>query len=207
MSRELFEAIAARDLDRLAALLAAGAPVDAVDPAWSHYSAMEAVIDVLDDGGPIDALVLLLRHGAPVNAWDEQHASTPLLMAVFRNQPEAVRLLLAAGAETNVVGDEGDSPLRWCAERGWHELAALLLRSGAGASIDEGRGFTGMHALGWAAHRLDVEMVRLLLAHGARPDALDMDYFTAERRMPEPTDPEERERWTRIRALLQPETE
>src|SRR5678816_4258248 len=103
---------------------------------------------------------------------DKDHTLTPLLIAV-RKHIEVVHLLLAAGADPNVCDDEGDSPLRFCTQEGLLEMARLLLHCGAGKTIDEGGGSTGMNALGFAVTRLDVEMVRLLLAHGANPQAWD----------------------------------
>jgi ankyrin repeat protein len=123
-------------------------------------------------------------------------------MAVFRGQTEAARLLLDAGADTNVVGGEGDSPLRWAAQTGDTELVRLLLARGAARDLDAGGGVSGMTALGIAAHRLDVAMVQLLLEAGARPDALDADGWVASRRADRPDDPDALPRWHQIMALL-----
>jgi ankyrin repeat protein len=105
-------------------------------------------------------------------------------MAVFRGQLEAVRLLLAAGADPGSVGAEGDSPLRFAVERGARDLAELLLRAGADRTIDGAGGPSGMSALGRAAFDLEVAMIDLLLRHGARPDALDAGRRTARDHMP-----------------------
>ena len=62
-----------------------------------------------------------------------------------------------------------------------------------------------MNALGFAATRLDVEMVRLLLAHGANPEARDLDRMTPLERFryePLPEDPSAKERLQQIRRLL-----
>jgi ankyrin repeat protein len=184
MTAELFEAIARHDLDRLTTLLEGGADPDAIQPDKPRWRPLHAAIEELEDGGPIEALVQLLRHGAAVDAWDAGHDATPLLMSLFRGQAEATRLLLARGADPNVRGAEGDSPLRWSVEHDDLGTAALLLRSGAGATIDEPGGPAGANALGMAARRLKVPMIELLLAHGADPWALDADRFTARDRLP-----------------------
>jgi ankyrin repeat protein len=147
---------------------------------------------------------VLLDAGATVDAWDGRHDATPLLMAVFRGQTEAARLLLDAGADVNVVGGEGDNPLRWAAGAGDPELVRLLLDRGAARDLDVGGGISGMTALGTAARRLDVAMVQLLLDAGARPDALDADGWTASRRADRPDEPEALARWQQIQALLAP---
>jgi hypothetical protein len=203
MDDALFAALAAHDLGAVAAALAAGADADAVQAEYPRFSALDAAIEELEDGGPLDALVLLLRAGAHVDARDGAGDSTPLLMAIFRDQPAAARLLLAAGADPTARGSEGDTPLSFCAERGWVELATLLLHAGAAATIDAPAGPAGMNPLGCAAVRLQPEMVALLLAHGARPDALDADRMTAADRLrATPAAPDDDDAKTRREAIL-----
>jgi len=120
-----------------------------------------------------------------------------------------VRLLLAHGADPNVSDDEGTSPLRFCAENGSLEMARLLLLCGANKTIHEGGGPAGMNALGYAATRLHVDIVRLLLAHGADPLVGDADDITVFRRLQftvnlgrVPEDPASQDRLQQIRQLL-----
>lgn len=183
MSEPLLTAIRARDVELLADLLAAGAnpdeplTTDGLTPVQAAVDELEALGEE-EPGGPIELLVVLLRHGASVNTWDAQHTSTPLLTAVQIRHVEAVRLLLAAGADPNVRDNEGDSPLRICAHQGFLDVARLLLLCGADKAIHEAGGPAGMNALGLAAYALNVEMVRLLLAHGANPHLPDADRMT-----------------------------
>jgi ankyrin repeat protein len=211
MSEAFYDALRAGNVDRLAEILAAGA--DPSMPFQSHYNytpleiAVEEldVVDEIEPGGPIDAVVLLLRYGAVVDGWKESRDATPLLMAVMMNHIEAVRILLAAGAEPNVRSDEGDSPLRFCAQHGYLEMARLLLHCGADKTIHEGGGMTGMNALGFAATRLNLDMVRLLLAHGADPWVDDVDRLTVFDRLRYaslPEDPAAQERLQQIRGLF-----
>jgi hypothetical protein len=216
MSEALLDAIEAGDVDRVTDLLAAGADPNAT--VTSRYDTIEERLTPLlvavrelqrpgapEPGCPIDSVIVLLRHGADVNRWDEAHESTPLLNAVFRNRIDAVRMLLAAGADPNVRGAEGDSPLRLCAQNGYLEMARLLLHCGADKTIHEGAGPTGMNALGFAATRLNIDMVRLLLAHGADPLFGDADQRTTLERLQFaslPGDPATQERLQQIRRLL-----
>ncbi|MEZ4309745.1 MAG: ankyrin repeat domain-containing protein, partial [Polyangiaceae bacterium] len=131
-----------------------------------------------ETAGPLDAVVLLLRHGARVTGWNPSREGDPLLMAVIINHTEAVRLLLAAGAEPNIRDGEGTSPLRVCADKGYLDVASLLLLCGAAKTIEEWGGDRAMTALGLAARGLHVEMVKLLLAHGADPQGRNVDGFT-----------------------------
>lgn len=216
MSETLIDAIDAGDVGRVAELLADGADPNVFlksnhDSFWDGSTPLlDAVMGLQpisehEPGGPIDTVVLLLRYGADVNRWDEKRRSTPLLNAVFANSIEAVRILLAVGADPNVRGAEGDSPLRLCAQHGYLEIARLLLHCGAGKTIHEGGGPTGMNALGFAATRLNIDMIRLLLSHGADPLAWDADGRTPSERLEFaslPKDPDSQERLRKIRQLL-----
>lgn len=182
----LFAAIESHDLDRLGELLAGGSDPSALKSTPPGWAALHEAIEQLEAGGPIEALVLLMRYGARV---DSDGGDTPLLMALYREQPQAVQLLLAGGADPNVRGPEGDSPLRVCAERGDVAMAETLLRCGARATIDDSGGPAGASALGIAARRLDLPMITLLLRWGADPSARDADYQIARERLP-PRTPE-----------------
>ena len=184
MSANLFEAIEQHDLQQLAALLTLGSDPNVIQEREPGWRPLHAAIEELEHGASIEALVLLLRHAAVVDAWDAAQDATPLLMAIFRSQLEAVRMLLANGADPNVVGGEGDSPLRWSVEQEDHEMAAMLLRCGAGSTINGAGGPSGMTALGRAASRLNIPMIKLLLDFGADPEALDAEGHTARQHLP-----------------------
>jgi ankyrin repeat protein len=132
-------------------------------------ASLQEAVNQLEDGGPIEVLSLLLKFGA--ESGDDDNDATPLLMAVFRNQLDAVKLLLDHGANPNVRGAEGDSPLRVCADRGDLHMAELLLRAGADRTIDSWGGPAGATALERAVARLDVTFISLLLKFGADPNA------------------------------------
>ncbi|HYO58718.1 ankyrin repeat domain-containing protein [Archangium sp.] len=201
MPTELFEAIEKHDLDRLSTLLKGGADPNAVKNGWPGWLPLHAAVEELEYGGPVEALVLLLRHGARIEGLGADRNATALLMAIFRRQMEAVRMLLAAGADPNFKGSEGDSPLRACAQLGEHAMAAMLLRCGATRTIDEAGGMSGMSALGWATSRLDIPMMELLLRAGADPEALDLDRQTAREHLP-PRDAGNQQAWDAAAALL-----
>ncbi|MBK9266964.1 MAG: ankyrin repeat domain-containing protein [Polyangiaceae bacterium] len=209
----LLDAIQTRDVDRVAALLAAGAdPNEDGKSRYANYGSgrelpLQAAIGELqafeaigpygpEPAGPIDSIVLLLRHGAKVKGWDVDNEGDPLFLAVGMNHIEAVRLLLAHGADPNVRDNEGDSPLRFCIEKEYLEMARLLLLCGANKNINKTVG-GGMTALGLAAYWLNVEMVKLLLAHGADPHVEDIDRMTVFehlRHMDLPEDPADQDR-------------
>lgn len=217
MSKALKEAINARDIDGLARLLAAGESPNLSPETLSYTPLAGAVtsLQTLPNGTPpgsIDAVVLLLRYGADVNALDKEHSETALSLAVEIKHLPAMRLLLSAGADPNVGYIDAETPLGFCARRGFHEMARLLLRCGATETIDKYGGSAGMNPLGYAASQLDVEMVKLMLEFGADPDVLDLDYESARDRIREfprfrfegktPETPENLARYQEIRRLL-----
>ena len=211
MIEPLFEVIVAGNVGRLAELLSAGANPNIFFQSLYGISVgltplQLAVWKIADEpGGQVDAVVLLLRHGADVNGRDEGHATTALLNAARINHIDAARILLAAGAEPYVRDDEGYSPLIVCAEEGYLDLARLLLHCGAAKSIDAWGGASSLTALGYATRELHVEMVRLLLAYGADPQECDLDHLTALECLgyaESPADPANQERIREIRRLL-----
>lgn len=73
----------------------------------------------------------LLAQGVPVNAGDEND-DTPLTMAISRNNQAMVELLLAAGADVNLTGPGGKSPLRIAIDVAAPlEMVRVLLAAGA----------------------------------------------------------------------------
>lgn len=189
-------------MNRVAVLLSLGADPNVTMGQHPWWRPLHSVIEELEYGGTTEAMVLLLRYGAFVDGWDSAHDATPLLMALFRRQLEAVRMLLAAGADSNVVGSEGDSPLRWSVEQDDCETAAMLLRCGASKTIDSAGGPSGMTALGRAVSRLNIPMIKLLLYAGTNKEALDLNYQTALEHLP-PRETSDPQVWDAVMALLE----
>jgi ankyrin repeat protein len=85
--------------------------------------------------GGVDAVRVLLEHGAEVDALsrNEQFApdATPLHSAAAARQVEIARLLLDAGAAPNARQRSGHTPLDAAEANGDVELAALLRERGA----------------------------------------------------------------------------
>ncbi len=103
---------------------------------------------------------------------------TPLQLAAFFAQPEAVGLLLQRGGNVEAVS-RNDNRLRALhsgAAGGSCEIVERLLQAGANVNASHQGGHTALHAAAGAG-RLD--MVRVLLAHGADPTAKSEDGKTA----------------------------
>lgn len=109
----------------------------------------------------------LLKQGADVNSKDEEHAETPLLLAVKFAGVEMVRLLLEAGAEVDARDGWGRTALFYAQVSS--EVFGVLLCAGADV---QARDEEGNSILWWkvseSASRAEVEE---LLRLGLDPDA------------------------------------
>src|SRR5689334_19576827 len=163
MSKELFAAIEQHDTARVKALLAGGADPNEPWPERPGLRPLQVAIYELADGGELEVLLALIEHGADVNAWDVERDRTPLLVAACEDELAAIEALVKAGADPNVCSRDGITPLRTSAEVGNLDMASLLLGAGATRTINDWGGLTGYTALGHAANRLDLPMIKLLL--------------------------------------------
>jgi uncharacterized protein len=210
MPNPLFDAIWTSDVDRLAKLLAAGEdPNPLVENGCSYdllYSAVNEPHPVATYSEGIDAIVLLLRYGAKVDPPNPEYPVTSLMLAAQNHHAECARLLLSAGANPNVKDDEGDSPLRLFTIAEDVAMVRLLLQ--CGADMYHSGGMDGMNSISLAARRLNIDLVRLFLAHGADPMVPDNDGQTVLDNMcdfpsiSEPETPEKLARFHEIRRLL-----
>jgi ankyrin repeat protein len=138
-------------------------------------------------GGDAGSVQLLLQHGADPNG--QPGIGTPqfvfgggrsaLMWAAFRGDLAIIKLLLDTGANPNAEGMTG-TPLEQAAWADRTDAARLLIERGAQPNqADHMAGYTPLH---WAAstENGDPALVKLLLDHGANPDAeggQNMDAF------------------------------
>jgi len=202
-----------RRLGAIRLLLDRGAPIDAVNAcgktAWAHAArrSFHEIAEELERRGastdltPADRLAIAIVEGRldearALLAEHPQAARTGnpdedrlLADAAGRPAPEAVALLIEAGADLTATGLDSGTPLHQAAWFGQPVCARLLLDAGAPLEW-----FDATHhssPLGWAVHgsryadagdRQDayVAIVRMLLAAGARlhyPDDPDGDAY------------------------------
>src|SRR6516164_4319881 len=129
-------------------------------------------------GWDIERVRLLLSFGAEVNARNFDGGHTPLYYAANHVEPSrptdgkvVAETLIRHGAEVNVhSGPIQGTPLHTAARRDNVVVASVLLS--AGADI-EARDIKGETPLRRALNCRQGGMIRLLLEHGANPDALD----------------------------------
>jgi ankyrin repeat protein len=168
-----FEAATLGDLPQLQRLAAAGAPIDRRDAA-GRTALLRATA-----ANRLEAARWLIERGADVNAKDAIDDS-PYLLAGARGHTEILRLTLAAGADLRSTNRYGGTALIPAAHYGHVETVRLLL----GTVVDVNH----VNRLGWTAlleaiilgdgGPAHTEIVRLLLAAGARHDIADAQGVT-----------------------------
>lgn len=181
MDHPLIAAAARGDLAAVRGLLDAGATINARD-ARGRNAVLAAT-----QGGHTEVARVLISKGADVNAQDDIRDSA-FLLAGARGHAEIVRLALAAGADLKSTNRYGGTALIPACHYGHVETVRVLL----GSAIDVDH----VNDLGWTALLEAVilgdggarhtEIVRLLIARGAKTNLADRDGVTplahAERR-------------------------
>lgn len=149
----------ARQGGALAALLAAGAPLDAFEAAAAGDLARLEAHLVADPGA--------------AQAWSADGFTALHLAAFFAHAPLAARLL-AAGADARAAArnDSRVTPLHSAAAAGATAIVGALLAAGADPDARQAGGYTALMA---AAQQGRDELAAVLLAHGADRDARAAD--------------------------------
>jgi hypothetical protein len=104
------------------------------------------------------------------------HGGAFLVEAAAHNDRRFVALLLGKGCDINYEYS-GTTPLSAAANTGHQEMVAFLISRGA--KVNRGNGLSGETALLSAAEMGQLGAVKLLLANGAEPCALDKGGHTA----------------------------
>ena len=127
--------------------------------------------------GKLDAVQSLVSEGVSPNTTDsEQH--TPLMWAAFNGHTSVVRYLLDKSAKLDAKDESGRSALMYASSGPHAETVDLFLKKGA--EVDVQGTLEGFTALMTAAAEGQMEVVRLLLRHGADPALKDVDGDMAE---------------------------
>lgn len=142
-------------------LLAQGADVH------SDCMFQQTALSLAASSGSVDCVRILLDAGAPID-----RRRYPVLP--FANNVEVVQLLVGAGADMNEVSSGGHWVLNGAAEEGDATFSRQLLELGADPNTSH-LGRTALHAAVAEDH---LEIVSLLLQHGADVNAADLDGYT-----------------------------
>jgi ankyrin repeat protein len=100
----------------------------------------------------------------------DDEGNTGLIIAIGRHDEQWTGLLLNRGADPNLQGKGGDTPLIAAARVSFEPAMEWLL--GLGARVD-GPNRMGETPLIIAVQQRNVQIVKLLLDHGANPDKTD----------------------------------
>ena len=111
-----------------------------------------------------------------VSTQADARADTQLLDAVKAGDQQAVRALIADGADVNASEADGTTPLHWAAYSSDLAIAQLLVRAGADATIANRY---GVEALSVAAVGGNAALIELLLVAGADPNTVQGEGETA----------------------------
>ena len=110
----------------------------------------------------------LVKNGANVNAVSEKHDNvTPLITAVRERRPQAVSILLAAGAQPDAVNSKGRTALTFAVgnrnEKESLEMAEALLKAGADPNREDLEHYS---AVKYALDGRRLSLIKLLADHG-----------------------------------------
>jgi ankyrin repeat protein len=141
------------------------------DGKWGKKNA-EGKLEKLESAGSTALhLAVQLLHDAKEEAEDDGDED-------FAMDASLVRLLLEAGASSNVVDADSATPLHIAIMGGLHEVVGLLCEAGADLSLGcklFGKNNTALHQ---ATLLRDVTSIKLLTAHGAAVDVPGRDGWT-----------------------------
>ncbi len=116
-------------------------------------------------------VLLLLFSLFPVAAL-AQNLNEDLIAAARKSDVEAVKELLAKGADPNARTRYGATPLFFACDRGNLEIVKLLIERGADVNAKDT--FYNSTAVGWAVSKNHVAIVKLLLEKGANSKQIVM---------------------------------
>lgn len=156
------------DVEEIERQLASGADANEPDTHASplHWAAAN---------GHVAAVKVLATAGADLEAQSSM-LGTPLIAAIRLNRPEAVRAMIAAGADLDGRDDKGYTPLIMAVLQNSVPSVEALLSAGADPNTEvfartEYTAVGPSTALHFAARRKQTELVDLLQAAGAAPQA------------------------------------
>jgi ankyrin repeat protein len=115
------------------------------------------------------AMQVLQQHPNVIDATDDK-GNSGLIISIMRSDEDYVSFLLNKGADPNLPGADGDTPLIVASRIGFSQAVQWLL--GLGAKVDEPNDM-GETALIAAVQQRQAPIVRILLAAGANPDKTD----------------------------------
>lgn len=146
-------------------LIAAGADVNAVITDRDDSSSESAVLTYVDDS--LELCEMLLAAGADVNAGAANLCNSPLACALDEDRAAVFRCLVAAGANVNVLDDDGDNLLHRTICCGTPAECAMLIEAGIDINA---RNKDGKTPLDYAIRNGEEEVALMIINSGAELD-------------------------------------
>lgn len=112
--------------------------------------------------GKTEMVRWLLDHKASIDPVSQDRGYTPLMDSVWKGNLDAAKMLVAAGADVNIISKEGQSMLVLAVGAGNVPLCRLLADNGADVDAADAM---GMSALGYATLFKKDEIVKILSPH------------------------------------------
>jgi ankyrin repeat protein len=129
-----------------------------------------ALIKALRESQGSAARALVEEHGRPIVNYREPKGDSALHVVVRGRNSDWTGYLLSKGADPNLAGRDGDTPLIEAARMGWRPGILRLVAAKADVNKPNRRGETPLIV---AVQHRQVEAVSLLLRAGADPDRKD----------------------------------
>lgn len=136
---------------------------------------IQAAIELAVENSRHSAVVLLLRHGADVNA-EVDYFGNLLQLSAWLGDGEMMELLIDHGANVHAQGGHYGSALQAASWTGTERMVQVLLQRGADVNAQGGYFGNALQGASWIGKK---GIVLLLLSHGATIDALAGFYGTA----------------------------
>ena len=114
--------------------------------------------------GDLATVEQIYNSDLPIINSEDQKGFTPLIIAVYNNQPAIVKFLLDKGASPEMPDLSGNSALMGVCFKGYKDIVAMLLAAGINVNQRNGNGAT---ALTFAATFGHLEIAEMLLQKGA----------------------------------------
>jgi uncharacterized protein len=145
----------------------------------SHLDLMKALLEKGANPNARLTKALWFRPTSHNQEWIDKKGATPFWRAAQSSDVVAMKLLVASGADPKIASDEGVTPLMVAAGLGWGANASrnvpgawlsaveYCLELGADVNAQDIYHYTALHG---AAYRGDNEVVKLLVARGAKLD-------------------------------------
>jgi ankyrin repeat protein len=151
----------------LTALVAAPAAPAAAQSYSDGYLFLKAVKE--KDADKVNQLVASSAN-VVLNLRDQSDGEGALHYVTREREIVWLNFLLNKGAKADIQNYKGETPLSLAAQIGWEEGASFLISKGATVDLGNQRGETPLML---AVQRRDLQMVQLLLSHGANPNKTD----------------------------------